>query len=248
MKVLLETWGITSLTAGIAAGVILLAVIAAAYLIARRIVFKNKVKAALNDPEKMETFRLKYPPQALLKKSGRMEQYARNYGSRLIIETGLAPLWADTLEAKRRPKDMRRVLAFCPEANLFTAFTASLNNPNLKPLFIQWMDEKGEDQALRILATVCRGEVFDGAKGLEILGNQIDTIREMTGDPEWHSRFFAYQIILEDTADRSVRALWDAFTDSYPAIRKKITDHFSAPDREKLYQELWKLVTGDPVF
>lgn len=248
MKVLLENWGITPLTAGLAAGILLLVIAGAVYLIAARIIFKNKVKAALADPEKMDVFRSKYPPGVLLKRSGRMEKYAQSFGSRLIIDTGLASLWAETLESKLRHKDMRRVLAYCPESSLFTAFTASLNNPKLKPLFIQWMDEKGEDEALRILATVCRGEIFDGAKGLEILGNQIDTIREMTGDPEWHSRFFAYQIILEDTEDRSIRALWDAFDDSYPAIRKKVTDQFNAPDREKLYKKLWDLVTGDPVY
>lgn len=248
MKVLWETWGITPLAAGVAAGILLLIIIAAAYLTVRRIVFKNRVKAALADPEKMESFRQKYSPVELLKKSRRMEKYASLWGSRLITETGLAPLWAVTLSEKMRPKDMRRVLAFCPESNLFTAFTASLNNPKLKPLFVQWMEEKGEDQALRILATVCRGEVFDGVKGLEILGNKIDTIREMTGDPEWHSRFFAYQIILEDREDRSIRALWDAFTDSYPAIRKKVTDQFDTPERAKMYRQLWELVTGDPVY
>ena len=55
----------------------------------------------------------------------------------------------------------------------------------LYEVITSWVTEEGEDHTLRILATSCRGEEFDGVAALGVIGEHLDSLREMTGDPEW---------------------------------------------------------------
>ena len=69
----------------------------------------------------------------------------------------------------------------------------------------------------------------------------------MTGDPEWASRYFAIKILLYDENDQSLRAIWECFRDPHSLVRKTIASEFKNNDREKHYNELYRLFLEDPV-
>ncbi len=210
--------------------------------------FRKKLKNAIASPEKMEEFRNSWPPEKLVWRSRRMEKLAEVWGGSIVQETGLAPLWTKRLKANPRIRYAKRVLKFCPEQDSFTVFIASQLNSRIEPVFLKWIEETGEARGFRILATSCRGELFDGKTALSQIGNHIESLRELTGDQEWYSRYFAYQIILHDQDQKSKRASWDGFMDSHPLIRKTLAEGFHTDKKEKLYKQLWELVIEDPVY
>ena len=199
--------------------------------------------------EAILNFKRHYPAKKLVRYSARMERYSRKLGSHIIQNTGLSEKWVQKLAASKflRAADLRRVLLYCPPSYLFKAFLAAGKNTNLNKFFKNWVNGEGEEKVIRLLAETCRGEDFDPAFGKSFLDNHSELLRELTGEPEWYSRYFAYKILLADKNDLTARIMEDGFKDPHPLIRKIITENISF-DREKTWALLWDKLIHDPVY
>ncbi|MFW6313635.1 MAG: hypothetical protein ACOC2N_07105, partial [Spirochaetota bacterium] len=170
----------------------------------------------------------------LLRRSRELERLAQRDGGRAITELGLDRLWIERLHETERPADFRRVLKYGTSKGLFACFLTALRNRRLASALRTYLEEHSDFLVLRRLALSGRGEEFSGEKAREFFIDRIDEIREMTGDPEWPSRYFAVKILLHDSDDRSDRALRDAFDDPHPLVRKTVATGYAHPDREQL--------------
>jgi hypothetical protein len=79
------------------------------------------------------------------------------------------------------------------------------------------------------------------------LENQGTLLRELTGEPEWYARYFAYKILLLDKETLTERSLEAGLLDPHPLVRKILTENFDA-GREKIWNMLWDKLIHDPVF
>ncbi|MDR1626543.1 MAG: HEAT repeat domain-containing protein [Spirochaetia bacterium] len=251
MQNIVQTMGIPRL-ALVSAAPLLAAAGLCLYFYVRGRVFKTRLKrivlaageAARADA--LRDFARRYPPEKLLRHSRRMEKYARQWGPQALRETGLARLWTERLAQSPLKAGLRRVLLYCPPECLFTAFLAVQGNPALSGVFFDWVQQTGEEKVIRLLADSCKGEDFDAAFAWKFLENQKDLLRELTGDPEWHARYFAYKVLLLDREERTRRSLEDGLADPHPLIRRILVENFIADDRDAVYARLWDSLVRDP--
>ncbi len=211
--------------------------------------FKKNLKKVRLNPEKfIPVFRQKYSPPSILRKSGLIEKFIQKNGPEILSLTGIDDIWVANLQMRKRKKDFQRVLKYAPEKGLFKCFLISLEKKNLAPLLFTWLEESKDFLHMRKVAMAGIGEPFNSRDAYEIFKEKLAEIREMAGDPEWPSRYFAVKILLNDRDDRSIRAIWDAFEDPHPLIRKTVGQEYLTEDGEKLYGKLFQQVTGDPAF
>ena len=133
------------------------------------------------------------------------------------------------------------------EEILKNTFLATRRHPRLKKVFISWMKSEGEEKVIRLLAEACRGEEIESYYGKYILKNNSELLRELTGEPEWYVRFFAYSILLLDKDTLTERSMEDGLLDPHPLIRKTLTENISF-DRHKTWAVMWDKLIHDPVF
>jgi HEAT repeat protein len=212
----------------------------------RRIVKAQDAKQAEEAVRKFSSY---YPAEKLMRYSRRMERYSRQMGPQIVRETGLADKWTEKLlnASLVRAVDLRRVLLYCPSSSVFTAFLAAGQHPRLRKVFIEWMKKEGEEKVIRLLAETCRGENFDPEFGKIFMENSSALLRELTGEPEWYTRYFAYQILQFDREVVTERTLEAGLSDPHPLIRKIMTTSYKA-EREKTWIMLWDKLLHDPVF
>ena len=164
------------------------------------------------------------------------------------------PLDAAALERfYHRPsmKQAARIIAEIPDEGLFTVFRAALERPKIAPELRKLVEKSDDLFIFRRIALSGRGEPFDGAKALELFREQLDRIREMTGDPEWAARYMAVRILLEDEDERSIRSVKELFHDPHPLIRKSIISEYrwaAEEDRDQFYEILFSYLTNDTAF
>ena len=237
-----------------AAAVIILLALFAFWFVHTRI-FKSRLRSIIDAQDKAQTmeaiknFERHYPAERLMRHSRRMERYSRQMGPQVVRETGLADKWVQKLTQSALPRavDMRRVLLYCPPSFLFKAFFAATQHPRLQSVFVTWMQNEGEEKVIRLLAESCRGENFDAAFGTMFLEKNGALLRELTGEPEWNARYFAYRILLLDKETLTERSLEDGLMDPHPLIRKIVTES-TAFDQDKTWGILWDKLIHDPVF
>jgi hypothetical protein len=218
-------------------------------------IFKHRLRKIISaqsgqeTEEAVENFTRHYPADKLMKYSKRMERYSRQMGPQIVRQTGLADKWVQKLTTSAIPgvADLRRVLLYCPSSNLFKAFIATGGHPRLQQFFNKWMQGEGEEKVIKLLSESCRGEDFDPAIGKMFLENQGTLLRELTGEPEWYARYFAYKILLLDKETLTERSLEAGLLDPHPLVRKILTENFDA-GREKIWNMLWDKLIHDPVF
>jgi len=235
------------------AAIILLALFIVWYVFTR--LFKSRLRRIINAQNQAETmeaikdFERHYPAEKLIRYSKRMERYSRQMGPQVVRETGLADKWVQKLTQSALPRavDLRRVLLYCPSLFLFKAFITAGKHQRLQSVFINWMQAEGEEKVIRLLAESCRGEDFDPAFGKMFLEKNGALLRELTGEPEWNARYFAYKILLLDKETLTERSMEDGLSDPHPLIRKIITECI-AFEPDKTWSVLWDKVIHDPVF
>lgn len=238
-------WLLITVASVIGAAVLIL--VASAFISKR--LFRNRVRRVIENPDLAHSLiKSRYTPQALLARSALIERLAKSAGLEIIRLTGIDDLWIESLLNKKRKRDFSRILTYAPEKGLFKCFCLSLDKKNFGPVLIKWLKEKGDYLSLRTLARSGKGEYFSGQEALGLFKDSISQVREMTGDPEWPSRYFAYKILVHDTDDRSQRALWEGFQDPHPLVRTTITQEFRTDEAEKLYSQLYDLFLKDPSF
>jgi len=217
--------------------------------------FKRRFKKIVNakdeqqKEEAIKNFMKKYPANKLTRYSKRMERYSRQMGPHVVMQTGLADEWLQKLVSSKMPavKDLKRVLLYCSPSCAFKAYLAAEKNPRLQKYFTEWMKTEGEDKVIRLFAETCRGEEFDASFAKKFLADNHETITDLTGEPEWFSRYFAYRTLLHDTESSAARSIEDGISDSHPLIRKILTENVSF-EREKIWETVWNKLTCDPVF
>jgi HEAT repeat protein len=211
----------------------------------RRIIKAHKSQEIENA---VDRFQQHYPADKLMLYSKRMERYSRQMGPQVVIQTGLADKWVHKLSTSALPRiaDLRRVLLYCP-GSAFKAFLAASRHPRLRKFFFKWMQNEGEEKVIKLLAESCRGEDFDPAILKSFLTHYGTLLRELTGEPEWYARYFAYRILLLDETELTERSLEAGLLDPHSLVRKILTENFNA-DREKIWAMLWEKLIHDPVF
>jgi len=233
------------------------AILLALYLLwfVRTRIFKFRLKKIIMAPdarkaeEAIKNFELSYPAQKLVRYSHRMERYSRQMGPQVVRETGLADKWVQKLTHSSLPgvTDMRRVLLYCPETNVFKAFIAASVHPRLRGFFFKWAQDEGAEKTMRLLAETCRGEDFDPAFCASFMETQGPLLRELANEPEWYARYFAYKILLLDRNALTEKLLEEGLMDPHPLVRKILTNSFTA-DEEKTWNVLWDKLIHDPVY
>ncbi|MFW6138353.1 MAG: HEAT repeat domain-containing protein [Spirochaetota bacterium] len=242
---------------------------AAAFLVwffVSRNTLKNRLRMVYDSPEPADRLVTKeYKDSRLLFHSGLIEKVARRNGPSLINLIGIDRLWTDRLAQRPNLRNLKRVLAYASEKGLFTCFLAALKNKGLARHFLAWLEENEDLLVLRKIALSGKGKSFSGRDAFALFQNNIDKVRQMVGDPEWPSRYFALKIMLYDEHQRSERAVWEAFHDSHALIRKTAAAEFvpkmedfipqkregtskKGTPRHKVYTELFNLLINDPVF
>ncbi|MDR2595770.1 MAG: hypothetical protein LBC76_00475, partial [Treponema sp.] len=163
----------------------------------RRIV---RTQGTPQSEEAVSIFVKHYPPEKLVRYSRRMERYSRHMGTQIIMETSLTGKWIQKVTNSTLPTavDLRRVLLYCPSSSVFKAYLAAEQHPRLRRVFTDWMKNDGEEKVIRLLSETCRGEEFEPDFGKSFLENNGALLRELTGEPEWYARYFAYKILIHD--------------------------------------------------
>lgn len=210
--------------------------------------FRLRLLLLRENPELMKTdFARFFKPGILRSRSDLIEKTALKNGLELLSLSGTDNFWLEELKKRKGGKLFRRVLNYNPGKGLFTCFLIALENKKYSSLFLRWLKENDDFLLLRRLALSGVGEEFDGRKALTFFEDYLPRIREMTGDPEWASRYFAIKVLLYDDTDQSQRSVWESIHDPHPLVRKTICREFSAENKEKLYNELFRLYLNDPV-
>jgi len=212
----------------------------------RRIV---RAHGTQNIEEAVARFVKHYPPEKLVRYSRRMERYSRQMGPDVVRKTGLTDKWLQKITQSALPTavDLRRVILFCPPSSLFKVYIAAEQHPRLRRVIKDWMKNEGDEKVIRLLAEACRGEDFEPDYGKSFLKNNGAFIRELTGEPEWYTRYFAYKILIHDKEELAQRSIEAGLFDPHPLIRKIMTKNFNA-DRGKVWEMLWEKLIHDPVY
>lgn len=232
--------------AGAAVALVLLIILI--IVLVRKNSYRKHLLALLHNPDLLEGEYARYfSPSELLRHSNLIEKTAVKHNLELLDLCGINNLWLTELKKKRNRKLYRRVLHYYPDRGLFTCFLIALEKNSYAPLLNEWLDSSEEFLITRRIALSGVGEDFSGEKALGFFSDKLPQIREMTGDPEWASRYFAIKILLYDNEDQSVRAIWESIRDPHPLIRKTISTEFKADNRDKFYNELYRLYLSDPV-
>jgi HEAT repeat protein len=234
--------------------VIILLVVFLSWFIHTRI-FKSRLRRIIQAQEThqieeaVSIFAKYYPPEKLVRYSRRMERYSRQMGPEVVRKTGLTDKWIQKITQSALPTavDLRRVILYCPSSSLFKAYLAAEQHQRLRHVFKDWMKSEGEEKIIRLLSETCRGEDFEPDFGKSFLENNGALLRELTGEPEWYARYFAYKILIHDKEELTQRSLEGGLLDPHPLIRKILTENFNA-ERGKVWEMLWDKLLHDPVY
>jgi HEAT repeat protein len=215
-----------------------------------RISMFSRMRRVVQNPELAgPLLKKKYRTGTLLRRSKLFEKFARKNGDEIITLSGIDEIWIRRLVSRKKKKDYVRVLRHAAEKGLFKCFLVSLQKKRYAGLLISWLEKTGDLLPMRRLSLAGKGEEFDGDAARGIFKDKMPEIREMMGDPEWASRYFAVKFLLHDSRDeKSSRALWEAFNDSHPLTRKTVASEFFTHEMDRLGEELNRLVLNDPVF
>jgi len=227
-----------------------IAIIITSWKLFTRISLLSRLRRVVQNPELAEPLlKRRYSARRLLRRSKIFEKFARKNGNQIIALSGIDDLWLERLLSKKKKRDFLRVLGYAAEKGLFKCFLVSLEKKRFARLLTAWLDKSGDLIPMRRLSLAGKGEEFDGRVAREIFKDKMPEIREMMGDPEWASRYFAVKFLLHDSRDeKSVRALWEGFNDPHALVRKTVASGFNTHEKERLASELNTLVMNDPVF
>ncbi|MCL2264459.1 MAG: HEAT repeat domain-containing protein [Treponema sp.] len=218
-------------------------------------IFKSRLRKIINakdeqqSKEAINNFQKHYPAKKLMRYSRRMERYSRRMGPLVARQSGLADLWVKKLQSSKLPaaKDLRRVILYCPQSYLFKAFAAASRHARLQKTFLEWMKNEGGEKVIRLLAETCRGEEFETSFSKQLLAEHGEVFRELTGEPEWFARYFAYSVLLLDKETLTERSMNDGLFDSHPLVRKIIAENVSY-EKGQTWVLLWDKLIHDPAY
>lgn len=230
-------------------GVLIAVVILGVLLLGARWRIRALIRRLGKDQDEAEALVKRYLPlKSPLIHSHFMRQIARRHDINLPMLSGVDKLWLARLQKRPNAKTMRHLLEFSPDSSIFACFKAALDKPRLGNVFKAWLDGLTDFLPYRQIAAAGRGEDFDGRLANEFFTATMDQIREMTGDLEWPSRYFAIKTLIHDPEPRSQRAVQEAFSDSHALVRKTVVAEATAYNREEFYTTIKTLYLDDPVY
>ncbi len=177
-----------------------------------------------------------------------VKKLSKRYGVNLPVLMHLDDYWIEKLKARPSIKIMRTLLQYSPDKALFPCFQAALGSPKRFEVLKNWIDTSGEFMVMGTIAQSCAGRDFDGKQALELIEPWKDELLEMTGDQRWTARWFAFRILVFDSSERAVKAIWAGFNDPARRIREMIARDIQSADEGRLYEELQQLLLNDPVY
>jgi HEAT repeat protein len=227
------------------------AVVAVGLLTIRLIEFRRHLRNTLAAPAELgPPFRELYHGRRLLFHGRLIRARAREAGPHVVSLTGLDAAWLEELAKRGSPRTATLVLEHAPETNGFAVFLAALEHPRCAGVLSSWLEAHADEEPLRTIALSSRGEPFDGRAARELLGDMLDQVYEMAGDPEWQVRYVALKLLVTHDAERAARAAWEAFDDPASVVRRSVAQEFrpnEAAAEQALYEKLYALLLDDPV-
>ena len=246
-----------------AAVIVILLVLLIIYLIVRGR-FRKALDRAAQDQKKAKELKKLYSDNVFIRRSKTISKVSRKRGANLFNILMIGDLLIEKFNKRRSAALMKRILEFVPDKGLFSCFLRALEKKKLSKILQLWLDNSKDFLVMRRIALSGKGEDFNGVDALNMFNDRMDEIREMTGDPEWASRYFAIKMLIYDQDERSMRAVWDSFKDSHALVRKTvareidkhahpyvaqtIVEDIDKENRKALYSELYNLTLNDPVF
>lgn len=238
----LAAWQLAASAAALAALAAL-----ALWRLSARLQFARALRRAARDPETGgPALRRRYSDRTLLRRTRLLAREASRSGAAIVAATGVGDLWIERFAARRRKADLQRILGWVAPRGLFRCFVVVMERPRLAPLLFRWLQAPDGGLDVHRLALAGRGEPFDGAAARGTFRDHLQDILRMTGDPEWPARYFAVRILVHDDDERSARALWEALRDGHPLVRRTAVEGFAAADRQRLCDELARMLLDDP--
>jgi HEAT repeat protein len=132
--------------------------------------------------------------------------------------------------------------------DIFSVWVSAQKKPSWQKLLTAWARERGEETAIRLLAASCGGEDFEAQGIFFDPESRGDLLRELTGNPEWHIRYFAYRMLLGNKDPKTPRTLEDGLSDPHARIRQILAAHVHFADQDRAYAVLWDKLIHDPVY
>ncbi len=204
----------------------------------------KKIKTALEEGKSI-------PPlskRMLFFYSDYIEKLSRTYGRNIPLLTGLDEQWLQKFKIRPTRKNMLRLLKYIPEKSLFDVLQGVLAQPRLSKAFTWWIETSGEFMILKRIALSGNGRTFDGNKAARFFKEDIETLIEMTADPQWQCRYFAFSILVHDSSSRGDQVLKEAFHDSHRKNRQILINSYQSDDKTFVYRQLLDCFLNDPVF
>jgi len=222
-------------------------------LISRYSYLKRKIKkeaaaCAETHPSMQSTCTFSLPSKTLSSYFRQIKKLSRRYGINLPVLMHLDDFWIQRLSNRPTSQLMRKLLLYSPEKALFPCFQAALDSPKRFEVLKDWIDKSGEFMVMGTIAESCGGREFDGAKALALIAPWKDELYEMTGDQRWTTRWFALRILLFDSSERSIKAVWAGFDDPSHRIRRMMANDCRSDNESRLYENLQNLLLDDPVY
>lgn len=194
------------------------------------------------DQESRESFRAR-----LLARPGLIDALIRRRGEEVIAYFGVSEHLVRRLERRKSPEDARRLLKISPAEGSFAVFLAGMDNPSVAEVFTGWIRENSDISAVRAMGLSARGRDFSGEGARRLLGDVIEEVRELSGDPEWPVRFFSLRVLLGDDDPKSIRMVNEAFSDSHPLLRRTAAAEAAEGNHGDIFGRLKTMVLDDPV-
>lgn len=194
------------------------------------------------DQESREAFRAR-----LLARPALIDALIRRRGEEVIAYFGVSEHLVRRLERRKNADDARRLLRISPAEGSFAVFLAGMDNPAVAAVFTGWIGENSDISTVRAMGLSARGRDFSGEGARRLLGDVIEEVRELSGDPEWPVRFFSLRVLLGDDDPKSLRMVNEAFSDSHPLLRRTAAAEAAGDSHEDLFGRLKTMVLDDPV-
>ncbi len=176
-----------------------------------------------------------------------IEKLSRLYAINLPALTGLDELWLRKLKIHPEKKYIIRLLKYVPEKSLFDVMNAVLKKKSLEKHFSAWIEKSGEFMILKKIALSGNGRAFNGGKAALFFRNEKEALIEMMADPLWQCRYFAANILVQESNGKADKILREAFYDSSRMVRITMINTYQSKEKP-IYKLLIDLLLNDPVF
>jgi len=157
-------------------------------------------------------------------------------------------LWIKKLKSQGNAKILKALMTYGADHYHFDCFMASLEKKKLMEIYYPYL--QGEDDMYRIerLAHSCHGRDFDAAQATPFLKGSLYSLRDLTGSPDWDTRFFAFNLLIHSDNEKAKRSLWEGLKDPHPTVRSLILRKIKIEEKKAFYDKLKDILINDPNF